>query len=361
MAKKRLNGEGCLYRVKGRYYFRRISKDSAGKHVSIHFPAGVTLKEALEKIEKYRKSNGIGLSSDVVFSEWLSTWLNKYALNKAESTRRTYSIMINKHIAPGVGGLKLSELRPFHVADFFSRLIKTHSARTVNLCRSIIAAAVKQAINNDLMIKSPLHGVARQQIKPAKHKILSISDFRQLFERCLKSEYKFPCLLMLFAGLRRGEALGASWSGIDFEKKTITIKSQLVLSPCGATGLHPLKTTKSYRTVSLPDFVMQELLKVPIRGRFGLLYGGEIIKNPARLTNHVKRMAAELGIKGLTSHDLRHTHASMLLKGGVSLPSVSARLGHASVKTTGDIYAHELPNSEDSAVRAMEVIIKGCD
>lgn len=359
MAKKRLNGEGCLYRRRGRYYFRRTIKEPAGRVVSIHFPAGATLKEAVDKVEKYRKS--IGLCSDLAVSEWLATWLNKYALNKAESTRRTYAIMINKHIVPGIGGLKLSELKPFHVADFFSRLIKTHAARTVNLCRSIIAAAIKQAINNDLIIKSPLHGVARQKIEPAKHKILSKQDFRRLLERCLKSEYKFPCLLMLFAGVRRGEALGASWSGIDFENKTLTIKSQLILSPSGATDLRPLKSTNSYRTVALPDFVIKELLKVPVRERTGLLYGGEITKNPARLTNHVKRMAAELGINGLTSHDLRHTHASMLLKEGVSLPSVSARLGHASVKTTGDIYAHELPNSEDAAVKAMETIIKGCD
>ncbi|MBU1108142.1 MAG: site-specific integrase [Candidatus Riflebacteria bacterium] len=360
MASRRPNGDGCFYQKNGRYYYRQSSKDADGKAVKIHFPAGKTAKDGFSRLEEYRKNNGIGYNSAITLANWLDTWLLKYSIGKSETTKKLYFLMIKNHIKPKLGGIRMADLKPLIFAGFFSQLSLIRSARTVNLNRSILNAALRQAIEDEILVKNPLKGVKMPKIEPAKHRILSKQEFNSLYDRCLESEYKFPCLLMLFAGVRRGEALGVDWSSIDLEKRTVTIKQQ-VIDSVGCVKFCEPKTDKSYRTIELPEPVIEELLKVPKNKRKGLLYSGGLLFNPRRLTDHLKRIARELNITGIRSHDLRHTHASILLKDKNSLPSVSARLGHANTRITGDIYAHEIPNSQNDAVLTMENFLKNTD
>ncbi|KAF1079408.1 MAG: hypothetical protein GQF41_4288 [Candidatus Rifleibacterium amylolyticum] len=360
MAARRPKGGGCFYQRNGRYYYRHRAKDAAGRIVETHFPAGKTLKESFELLEKYRKINGIDHNSTVTLENWLDTWLAKYSTGKADTTKRLYFMMINNHIKPELGKFNLADLKPLIFAGFFSQLSARRSPRTVNLVRSILNAALRQAIEDELIFRNPLKGVKMPKIEPAKHRILSKHEFNMLYKKCLESEYKFPCLLLLFAGARRGEALGVAWSDIDLEKRTVTIRRQLIESR-GGVHLRPLKTEKSYRTLEIPHSIINEFRQVPIEKRKGLLFGGRRHINPRRLTEHLKRISKELGISGVRSHDLRHTHASMLLKDKNSLPSVSARLGHSNTRITGDIYAHDIPGSQNDAVLTMEKLLIDSD
>ena len=70
---------------------------------------------------------------------------------------------------------------------------------------------------------------------------------------------------------------------------------------------------------------------------------------PDTVTRHFGRLMAKVGLKGVRLHDLRHTHASLLLGEGVHLKVVSERLGHADIRITGDLYSHVLPNLQGEA------------
>lgn len=360
MASRRLNGEGCLYRVNGRYYYKQRLKRRDGTVEKIHFPCGRTGKGALEEIERQRKRRNIGIDAKITFSAWLDLWLENYQADKAESTKKLYSMMIKKHVKPILGFMGLAELKPGNFAALFTLASQKLKPRTVNLLRSILNAVFNQAIDNELIYRNPVKGVKVPRIEPAKHRILSKYEFNLLFEKCLESEFKFPCLFMLFAGVRRGEALGINWSDINLENKTVFIHRQ-VIDDCGSAKACPLKTGKSYRTIAIPEAIVKELEAIPPSKRQGYLYCRQRLGNPRRLTELLKRFALAAGIEPVRSHDLRHTHASILLKDKVSLPAVSARLGHASTRITGDIYAHEIPGSQDEAVLTLDRFVRSAE
>jgi integrase len=72
-----------------------------------------------------------------------------------------------------------------------------------------------------------------------------------------------------------------------------------------------------------------------------------------------KKAMAASGVKQIRVHDLRHSHASVLLNNGVNILAVSKRLGHSSIKTTLEVYAHLMKESDDAMIEAIEKIKKG--
>jgi integrase len=164
--------------------------------------------------------------------------------------------------------------------------------------------------------------------------------------------------LLLLTGMRSGECLGLRWSSIDFEKKTIFVDK--TLSYANRTWfLSSPKTTRSTRTISMDDMVVELLLKhreeqdkeKAIVGAawahpemvFTTCLGQWYDRN--RLNDQFQRYIQDhreaLGLDHkMTVHGLRHTNASLLLYAGEDIENISAHLGHASADITSRVYAH---------------------
>ncbi len=182
-------------------------------------------------------------------------------------------------------------------------------------------------------------------------------------------------LLALNTGMRIGEVFGLKWEDIDFEKESLNVQRSLVASSKGMIFEDP-KTKGSRRKIAIPGKIIKTLeIYRKQQAWFATLLGDKFVNqdglvfansfgNPIDTTNfstrYFKRMVGQAGLGNeFTFHDLRHTHATLLLKSGVNIKVISERLGHSTVNMTLDTYSHLMPDMQETAVKALEMLNMG--
>ena len=173
--------------------------------------------------------------------------------------------------------------------------------------------------------------------------------------------------LMLYTGMRRSEVAALYWSDVDMDAETLRVVAAVdnIEAHADKHFRAPVKTARSNRVVQLGNKVVEVLREWKTQqGReadilpWGLerhaspyVFPGEKggLLHPDRLTYWWMRAAKEARVAARL-HDLRHTHASLMLSIGVELPVISARLGHSSVAVTGAVYSHMIAGRERAAV-----------
>ena len=169
---------------------------------------------------------------------------------------------------------------------------------------------------------------------------------------------------LIWTGLRRSELLGLCWKDVDLDLANLRVVQGLHHLNNGTYILQESKTAKGRRAVALsPASCMllrahrehqeadAEFLGLPLMGEslvFGHVDGTP--RAPATLTHAFAKLAKRIGLAGVRLHDLRHTHASLLLRQGVHPKIVSERLGHANIQITLDTYSHLLPGMQEDAI-----------
>lgn len=191
-------------------------------------------------------------------------------------------------------------------------------------------------------------------------------------------KWKTAMYLLIFSGMRRGELMGLEWKDIDFENRVIHIRrtSQYVQN-MGIITKSP-KNETSIRTVKLSEMMFDllreyksywENLRISLFDRWChfieiKLADGTIttvrndrlfIKedstpmNPDSITDWTRKFVERNHLPHFTPHSLRHTHATLLIAEGVSIPAVSRRLGHSNIATTSRIYVHAIQSADEIA------------
>ena len=199
--------------------------------------------------------------------------------------------------------------------------------------------------------------VAEIAERPQKQKYLpahySAEEVNLLLDK-LRGHWMFvPVTLSVFYGLRRSEVLGLQWRSIDLENKTIAIQHTRVVGTVDgkdiALGRDVLKRKSSYRTLPMPDAVhtMLQDLKVSRYGENCAPASDYICLNregkpiaPNYFTQCFKQFLRDNGLREIRLRDLRHTCASVLVQNRVPLIEVQQWLGHSTLETTADLYAH---------------------
>jgi integrase len=177
-------------------------------------------------------------------------------------------------------------------------------------------------------------------------------------------------ILAVTTGLRRGELLGLRWQDVDLDGGKLAVRQSLEQTRAGLAFKQP-KTQKGRRTVTLPPMTLEALRRHKAeQARERLLLGpayadhGLVLAqadgrplNPDEVTRAFKRLVKKVGIRSLSLHKLRHTHATLLLGANVHPKVVSERLGHATVGITLDTYSHVLPNLQEEAARKIDALL----
>jgi integrase len=278
------------------------------------------------------------------------------------TTAATVDSALRNHILPTFEARPVASIRPSEVQAWVRGITGHLSPATVRVVVQDLRAIFNAAVRDQVIARSPCVGVKlpandRPQVQP-----LETAEVLRLIE-ALPKRYRGLAVLGAGAGLRSGEALGVSTDEIDFLRRSLSVRQQLVTLPSGETVLAPPKTSSSVRTVPLPDFVTMALAEHltslpkdysgllftmpdgrPIsRNRFGDLWRGA-----------VKTAAVRHGVR---FHELRHYYASLLIRHGESVKTVQARLGHASAVETLNTYAHLWPDSEDRTRTAIDDVL----
>lgn len=238
-------------------------------------------------------------------------------------------------------------------------LIKHH-----NLLREALSHAVKWG----LVARNVAEAVDPPRGQRKEMQALTSADLRRVLNACEGTPWHPIFHTLAWTGLRRSELLGLRWKDIDLLYATLRVSQVLHQLNNGRFVYQEPKTAKGRRTIALcPSSCIElrrhretqerdaNLLGTPLTDDslvFGHPDGSP--RSPSTLTLAFRRLTRRLGFTGVRLHDLRHTHATLMMEQGVNPKIVSERLGHASVVITLDTYSHVLPNMQEDAVARFE-------
>ncbi len=289
-----------------------------------------------------------------------TTWMDSKPL-LSNSTRCRYQWMLEKNIAPRIGDIALDQIRPDDL-DALSQNLLRHggrrknglAAKTVLEIHRTISNALDLAVDRRLIDTNPATR-ARPPRPDRRSTVPAIWDAAQLAAFLAHTEPKrlYPALhVAAFTGIRRGELAGLQWRDLNSTNATLSIARTRQVA-AGRTVESPVKTRTSRRSIDLDTNTMGVLATWKQR----LTREGAVIApdTPMFLNTHHQapspesfsqlftRSSVEAGLPRIRFHDLRHTHASLLVAAGVPIKVVSERLGHAHPGFTMHTYQHLLP------------------
>jgi len=320
-------------------------------------------ENAFKKATRQRELSGQSIR-EVMFGEYLIYWLEEVYSKRIETTTRMITAYaVYDLILPQIKhDIKLKYLSVDYLNELLSEInLITPSA--ANKAREVLNNALKEAVIEGKIKANPIPGTKNYPRNEPSIKILNKSELQRLLRSAQGNNWYLEILLALFCGLRKGEILGLKFSDFDEEKQTVTINRQLVSDPVipansgskvisyNVTEKDP-KTENSFRTMRVPKLIMRELEKRKRRiDAYKLMYGEDYTDNDyvccrddgkPRSTGAMNAALSKLckrnGLPHITVHGLRHMYATALLEKGVSLPKISALLGHSSINTTFEYY-----------------------
>lgn len=340
-----------------------------------------TKAEALTALRAAQHADATGRLVEptrVSVSDYLDTWLaatrSRIGDDLTSTGWRDYEIHVRRHIVPGIGDIPLQALDRNQVKAFYAWLQDGHSSRngkkpspkTVHNVHLTLHRALEDAVADSLIPRNPAQGTRHA---PRRQQEMQTWDTDQLraFLNATVDDSLFPLWrLTAMTGMRRGEVLGLKWDDLSASNSTLTVRRQWKRGEQGLV-LAPPKTDRGLRTIDVDAetlVVLKEWRKRQLGER--LAYEGEWHndgfiftrtdgrrQDPDVVSQRFDRIVARLRLPPMRFHDLRHTHATLLLLAGVPAHVVAMRLGHRSVAFTLQQYAHVLPQQQAEAVERL--------
>lgn len=178
-------------------------------------------------------------------------------------------------------------------------------------------------------------------------------QFLTAFEK--KPEAYMAFKLLFWTGMRIGEMLALNFEDVNLEERVISITKNLVRVK-GEDKIHPPKTPKGVREITIPPFLAEDLREYFSR-QYGLMPNERIFRFTKSFMEHqIIRGAKESGVKRIRLHDIRHSHASMLVAMGFQPLEIKERLGHEKIETTLNTYSHLYPNKQMELADRLEIM-----
>lgn len=326
-----------------------------------------TKREAVAwETEEKNKEHG---ALDMSFDSFCEIYLEKMQPRIKVSTYETKKTIINKHIIPYFKNKSVNDIDVKDIMQWQTEIMKMVNPKNDKEYSKSFLKTIHNQINAIFNFACRYYNL---KTNPA-HIVGNIGTDRDIemhfwtqeqymkFRECMMEEplffYAFECLYWL--GIREGEMLALQPSDFDFNKKTVSItKTFYVLK--GKHYITSPKTHKSIRTITVPDFLCNEL-----KDYLELIYedleseGRMFPTEKSPLTRAFRRGTLKANLPRIRIHDLRHSHVSLLIHLGYSAVGIAERLGHESIHVTYR-YAHLFPTiQEDMANKLNEEMMKG--
>lgn len=320
-----------------------------------------TKKDALEagtqaKAE-YDNTGVLTGNNSMSVADWLDFWYeNSLAHGYKPTTKQSYQSIINI-IKRSIGEYRVNALTPMSLTKMFNSLLNDgYADTTVRQVKRILSSALNYAYTMNVVKQNPC-----TNIRIKKNNSNSVQDTLivtpELFEKILNllenswvTFYRIPFLIAWYTGMRGGEVMALTWNDVDFEKKLISVNKMQTVA-FNKVHIKAPKTKSSIREIPVGDKLLNELrewqqTQIETSTQLGVKPPNEICTRNNLTSFSVKNLrdksasiARELGMD-FHFHCLRHTHATVLIKNGISIKEVQARLGHKYIQTTLDIYSH---------------------
>jgi integrase len=278
------------------------------------------------------------------------------------NTYSTYKTAVTQYIVPDIGKVKFSALTPSNVAAWLDDL--DIGARSKQLAFATLRRAYSYAVELGLLDRSPLAGMKGPRLPRTEPRILSLKEANKLLAIARNSEW-YPLLyLALVTAMRQGELFGLTWGSVNLTERYIRVTQGLARTENGYALSEP-KTATSRRRVDLPKeavALLREHHRKQIENDLGLVFAtpaGKPLDGPNFLKRAFRPLLKEAKLPAVTFHSLRHSGNSLLATSGVPLKVLQGRLGHATSKTTFDVYSHAAPSDGKAAAARIGSLLKG--
>jgi integrase len=357
------------YPIQQRYTVYGAKRDAEAK-----------LREILAKVDK-----GAYIKQDkTTLAEYIPKWYETHRRGLSPTTDRRYRDYINSHILPSLGNIELQKLTTIQVQEFINCMLESGnrctniaqglSAKSVRDCIILLKQALKQAIVWGMLTRNPADGVRMPTVNRRDPQILAEAQAEEVLNSLIGTYGYIPALISYHTGMRLGEVIALPWDAVNLEAATIEVLQSYTLEDeDGRPVIKQPKTKAGRRIVEVGSTLLKALAnhrEAQLERRLvtGAAWGNNLnlvctqddgAPISSRAMGHIfSRRARSLGYN-VTFHGLRHTHVSMLIKAGVPINTISARVGHSTPSITHDIYAHLLPGMGRHAVELFEKMLLG--
>ena len=306
--------------------------------------------------------------SRLTVAEYLKQWLQNSCKGRVSNrTLEGYKGNLDRYLIPRIGTIPLEKLTPKHVQEMVSELLSTGgykgkplSPRTVLQVHRVLSKSLNDAVKLGIVVRNVVVAVEPPRVTKYEAHVLSWNEVHDFLEQISDPLYLTLVLLDIQTGLRRSELLGLQWRDVNLSTGILSVKRALIKLPSGEAELTVPKSGRG-RVVALPVESVESLQvhrehssQRSGNGDFVFCHSDGSHLNPDVVTKWFRRVADRNGFKQIRLHDLRHTHASLMLAKGIHVKIVSERLGHSGIGITGDLYSHVLPSVQEEAVSRFE-------
>ena len=349
-----------------------------------------TRKDAERELTRLLRTADIGEHVDpsrMTVRQWLETWLDAIRAEISPKAHERYSEIARCYLIPAVGQVPLAKLVPIQIQNAYSTWATSGrrdgklgglSPLTRRYIHVILKSALARAVEQQLLARNPADAFKKRLPKVERKEIatLTMEQSAYLLDSIRHMHIYWPVLLALATGMRRGEILALRWKNLDLDRGMLRVMESLEQTKAGIQFKSP-KTDRT-RAITLPAFAAAELCRLKRQQaeallRLGVRQSGETLvccredgepKQPRSLTHEFAHVMGRINdLPYVRFHDLRHSHATQLLAGGVHPKVAQERLGHSTITTTMDLYSHVTDTMQsDAAARldaAFRLVISG--
>jgi integrase len=369
--KRRGRGEGSIFlRADGRWAATiTVGHNLHGKRIrrTVYAKTKALVQAELLKLQTKSAAGTLPARSDRTVGQYLTFWLENCAKPAVRpSTYIAYSTSVNNHILGAVGGVKLTKLNAAQVQAMDAHLAeKGESPRTRRLALAMLSMALKRAIKLGLLVGNACDAVDPPRVPDSEINPLTPDQVSILLEAVEGDRFEGIYAVALGGGLRIGELLGLQWPCVDLKTGAVVVRyTQTDIK--GLVTLTEPKSKSSRRRITLPESVVEILRKhrkkmlaeghAAAERVFVNDFGAPLRRAQFQLA-HFKPLLKRAGLPDFRFHDLRHTHASLLLGDGANIKVIQSRLGHSKIQQTLNCYAHLLPEADADAAASLDKLL----
>ena len=337
-------------------------------------------REALRDAQEQARRGWAGPDRSTTVDGFLQEWLAGVRLELAPTTAALYRTLIEHHVVPRIGGIRLQQLRPADLTRLYAELLQEGgpggrplSPKSVRNVHTTLRKALADAVEERRLDWNPAEAAKPPRLDRVTDKRTWTATQVETFLQSVADDRLWPLYLLAAAtGMRRGELLGLQWRDVDLDATRLQVRRTLVQYGALVVEKEP-KTARSRRTIPLDPAAVAALRRrkaqqAEERLRAGGAYSdrGLVFPNelggpltPSTVSAAFRRRVKAAGLPVLTLHGLRHTFATLGLEAGVDTLYVSEILGHSSPAITMQVYQHTRDDRLTAAVRTVGDTIFG--
>lgn len=335
---------------------------------------GKTQRELEQKIKEITQQLNHGIrvwENSMTFRELANIWYDNYNTEAGETWKYGQALIIKKLLMPSLAEMRICDLRQLHLQTIITAMSKKGYATSyMKKVKQIADRIMEVAVGSDLIMRNPFSQVKVPRKDPTPRRALTEEEIALITQNWRGHQLGAMAMIMIYAGLRKGEAIALQWENIDFEHRVIKVR-QSACNLKNVTTIKEPKTKAGVRDVPIPNVLLSVLME--IRKPSGFVFtnneGGIMSDTSFKRQWHSfqsylnicaggqngagRYIHRVVVIDNITAHMLRHTYATILFDANVDVKSAQKFLGHADIEVTLAVYTHLTKYKEDKAIEAL--------